>query len=98
MKNKKKREYNSSELVNYIVKKYQLEDGFYSIAIQKYFDQNWTEKERNEMESILFSKGHLRIKIRSTLFRNNLKMQTTKIMNDIHLFLEEEIILLLEFH
>lgn len=98
MKIKKKREFEISELTQILSKKWGWEDGYTSVQIQYFFQEHWQPKLVEQIENLYYSKGFLRLKIKSPLFKTDLKMQNQALISQINHYLEAQKVLLLEIY
>lgn len=75
---KKKREYQSSELVKSFAKIYGFEDKLLAIQVKDFLKDYLDERLFSEIESVNLNRDKiLEIKIKSALFRNDFRMRKT---------------------
>jgi len=77
---KKKREYNSSELVQTFIKIYKLEEKILIFPISEFLEEYLGREMFSEIKYISLNKGILDIKINSPLLKNDLRMRKTFFM------------------
>ena len=74
---KKKREYQSSELVKSFAKLYGFEDKLLALQVKDFLKSYLDEAFFKEIESVNLNEKILEIKIKSPLFRNDFRMRKT---------------------
>jgi len=75
---KKKREYQSSELVKSFAKIYGFENKLLALQVKDFLKEYLDERLFNEIESVNLNRDKiLKIKIKSALFRNDFRMRKT---------------------
>lgn len=74
---KKKREYNSSELVKSFAKLYGFEDKLLALQVKDFLKDYLDEALFSEIESVNLKENILEIKIKSALLRNDFRMRKT---------------------
>ncbi len=78
---KKKREYQSSELVKSFAKIYGFEDKLLAFEVKDFLHEYLSDPLSGEIESVNLSKNILSIKIKSSLLKNDFRMRKTFFLN-----------------
>ena len=78
---KKKREYQSSELVKSFAKLYGFEDKLLAFEVKDFFHEYLNDALFQEIESVNLRKKILEIKIKSPLLKNDFRMRKTFFLN-----------------
>lgn len=80
---KKKREYQSSELVKSFAKIYGFEDKLLALEVKDFLSEYLHEDLFSEIESVNLKEHILEIKIKSSLFRNDFRMKKSFFLKKI---------------
>ena len=78
---KKKREFQSSELVKSFARIYGFEDKLLAFEIKDFISEYLSEALSNEIESVNLNKKILEIRIKSALLKNDFRMRKTFFLN-----------------
>lgn len=78
---KKKREFQSSELVKSFARIYGFEDKLLAFEIKDFLSEYLSEALSNEIESVNLNKKILEIRIKSPLLKNDFRMRKTFFLN-----------------
>ena len=78
---KKKREFQSSELVKSFARIYGFEDKLLAFEIKDFLSEYLSEALSNEIESVNLNKKILEIRIKSALLKNDFRMRKTFFLN-----------------
>ncbi len=78
---KKKREFQSSELVKSFARIYGFEDKLLAFEIKDFLNEYLSEALFNEIESVNLNKKILEIRIKSALLKNDFRMRKTFFLN-----------------
>lgn len=88
--NKKKREYQSSELIKSIAEIYGFGDKLKAFEIKDFLEDYLSEELFAEIESVNLENKILKIKIKSPLLKNDFRMKKSFFLKKFHSVLEDE--------